>query len=425
MRFAIFVQQLNSLGGIERVAIEQLRIFRSRGCEITLLTEQPIITTKGLVKECPIVLCTTSAGAREKQLREVFLRTRPDLLILHGTAHKCSSVDTRVAEELGVPSVCVVHFPFNSNLALESEHNGWKLFIQQTRGKCCLATVSAVDALWWRALGCRAFHVQNPFVHPIGLDNVRRAEENGTTNIIWVGRQAEPKQPEAALMAFSRVHRLEPRTRLMMIGGTDKGWRFYKKLAKRLDCLDAVEFISERPDLNQYWRRADIHLLTSVVESFCLVWAEAKAASIPTVMYELPYLELAEDRRGYVAVEQHNVEALADALCDLVRNFARRQRMGIEAKASLENFNDEAVWESWRRLVDGLKGNDGYEVDATLKTIVSQVYGAYSFRKDKHQWEENMERDFRKLFGCSLRSFASLLSNALRVLRRVKSIFHG
>lgn len=420
MRILIFVQQLNSMGGIERVVIEHLRLFREHGVAIKLLVEKPITTTRELVQENEIVLSLDTAK-RKWQLEEIIKSFRPEAVIFHGTSHKLSSVDVSVVNSFAIPSICVVHFPFNSAMALESRYNGWVRFIGEVLDKCVLATVSRIDALWWRSLGCRAFHVQNPFVKPKNVDLSRRTVEDGTTNLIWVGRQAEQKQPSAALAAFARVHAVEPKTRMMMIGGSDAGWKPYKDEAKRLGCLEAVQFISERPDINEYWAKADIHLLTSVVESFCLVWAEAKAAAIPTVMYELPYLELAEDHRGYIAVDQRNVTALADAMLTLVRNPERRRAMGLDAKASLDLFNDEAVWTSWKKLFDALKSDEtGREVPEDFKTVVSQIYSAYAFRKEKHQWEENMEADFRRLTGGSLRPLARFLEHCVDVSRRLK-----
>lgn len=422
MKIAIFVQQLEFMGGVERVVLEQLRIFAAHGVELTLFVERPVRLMAHAV--CvPVVVLSKDGATRGKLWQESFDRSRPDMLIFHGVSHECAKSDITMAKKNGIPTIGVVHFAFPGNVALDGRGNSWRTFRENGADCTAFATVSRIDALWWRALGMRAFHVQNPFVHPKNADLSRRPGEDGTTNLIWVGRQAEPKQPSAALAAFARVHAAEPKTRLTMIGGSAAGWKPFRKAAARLGCADAVEFISERPDLNAYWEKAHIHLLTSVVESFCLVWAEAKAAAIPTVMYELPYLELAEDPRGYVAVEQRNIEALADAVLALVRDPERRRIMGEEAKESLAAFNDEAVWTSWQRLFEGLKTDtEGWDVPKDLKTVVEQIYAAYAFRKEKHQWEENMEADFRKLTRWSLRPFARFLERCVEMARKIKHV---
>lgn len=422
MKIFVFCQQLEFLGGIERVVIEQLRIFGEQHIDVTLLVDRPVVLMAGEVK-APIACLSAEESNRRDQLRTLLSEKRPEYIIFHGVSHQHAQSDIAIANESGVKSICVVHFAFPGNVALDGRGNSWKVFRENGAGCTAFATVSRIDSLWWRALGMRAFHVQNPFVKPKNADLSRRTGEDGTTNLIWVGRQAEQKQPSAALAAFARVYAVEPKTRLMMIGGSATGWDSYRAKAKRLGCLDAVEFISERPDLDECWAKADIHLLTSVCESFCLVWAEAKAAGIPTVMYELPYLELSEDPRGFIAVEQRNVAAFADAVLVLVRDKFRAKRMGDEAKLSLARFNDEAVWNSWKKLFESLgTEGSGREVPDDFKTVVTQIYSAYAFRKEKHQWEENMVEDFRKLTHCSMFHFARIMSKLVDWLRVAKRI---
>ena len=425
MQIAIFCQQLEFMGGIERVVLEQLRIFKAHGADVILLIDRQIDLMKDRVN-VPVYVLKCLEEGRKEQLETILKAEKPDLLIFHGVGHQGTASDIAVANSCGVANVCVIHFPFNSNVALDGSGNSWKAFREGGRDCTAYATVSAIDAMWWRGLGCRAFHVQNPFVHPqMNAEPSRRSREAGTTNLLWVGRQAEPKQPKPALAAFARAYSACPELRLTMVGGSDKGWRALRKEAKRLGCASAVRFLSERPDLNEEWMRADIHLLTSVCESFCLVWAEAKAAGIPTVMFEMPYLELAEDPRGYVAVEQRNIEALSDAIVSLAKDRERRLELGREARESLARFNDEAVWSSWMRLVDGLKTGCGREVLPEVRHIASQMYFAYSYRKEKHQWEEDMEHDFNLLTHCSLRPFAKLLAKLVGGIRAIKRKIRG
>lgn len=411
MKIFIFCQQLEYMGGIERVVLEQLRIFSECGVSVELLLERKLSLMSQKVT-CPWTVLPDETNVRQTMLKELFLAKKPDLIIFHGVSHSNGAYDAKIAAECGVRSVCVVHFSFLSNLALEGGvYSSWQDFITKGRPCVAFATVSAIDAVFWRALGKKAFHVQNPFVHPSErVVKIRRDGEDGAANLIWVGRLCEPKQPRSALDVFARAVCVCPRIQLTMVGGDVAGIRNLKKYARRLGILAKVKFVPESPDIDEYWAKADIHLLTSVCESFCLVWAEAKAAGIPTVMFELPYLELAADKRGYIAVEQRNVEALADAIVDLVRDVKKRQKMGREAQESLAPFNDEAVWQSWMRLFDGLDDpKAGTEVDSDLKTIVSQIYVATCYDKAVHRWPEEMADDWHRLTRTSMRHVANLL----------------
>lgn len=426
MKICIFAQQVEFMGGIERVALEQIKIFSVHGATVKMLLNSghgAMLDALG----CPVAIIPAKGHGRAAFLRDYFTLEKPDAIILHGESHRDFPDDMAIINECNIKSVCVAHFPFMTNIALLGTRNTWKAFIERTSACTAIATVSEIDAKFWRALGGKAFHVQNPFVHPpADALSVRKRGEGGTVNMIWVGRLVEQKQPEAALEAFALVAKARPAARLTMVGGDPQGIKRMARAAKRLGIADKTEFVPERPDISGYWAKADIHLLTSICESFCLVWAEAKAAGMPTVMFELPYLELAADPRGYVAVAQKDVKALADAAIALIDDAGRRERMGREARESLAPFNDDAVWESWTRLFAGLDDpSDGTGADADFKTVVTQIYAAVCHDKETHRWPEEMEADWMRLTHCSMRPFARFLHSAVSAVRKIKSKIRG
>ena len=427
MRIVIFCQQLEYMGGIERVVLEHLRIFTAKGLSVELLVDRPISLMKEYVS-CPWTVLPSNSKEREDVLENYLKTKRPDLLIFHGVSHEHSVQDVTIAEKNDIKSVCVIHFPFVSNLALSAgKYNSWHEFYSKGLGCTAFATVSAIDAVFWRGLGKKAFHVQNPFVHPSkNVEMSQRSGEDGTANLLWVGRLCEQKQPKSALAAFAQAMKKCPKITLTMVGGDVNGIKALQKEARRLGVLEKVEFVSERPDINEYWAKADIHLLTSICESFCLVWAEAKAVGIPTVMFELPYLELAEDKRGYIAVEQRNNEALAEAIVKVVNNGKLRLSMGKDAKESLSQFNDDAVWKSWERVFEGIKDpNAGLEVDSNLQTIVSQMYMAVCYDKEVHRWPEEMADNWQRLTRMSMRPIARGLECLVDTGRKIKAKIRG
>lgn len=416
------------MGGIERVVLEHLRIFSSQGADVELLLNRPPVLMKGVIK-CKYTILPDVESERHVQLSQYLQNYQPDLLIFHGVSHSFGKQDVRTANENCIKNVCVIHFPFMSNIALDGgEENSWKIFLENGRQCTAFATVSEVDAHFWRALGIKAFHVQNPFVHPsTSLQCLSHTGDSADdeVNIIWVGRICEQKQPKAALAAFALALKQFPHLSLMMIGGDAKSIKKLKKTAEELNIAGKVIFVPERPDINEYWVKADIHLLTSICESFCLVWAEAKAIGVPTVMYELPYLDLAKDKRGYIAVEPKNNKALANAIVDLAKNKEKRIAMGYDAKESLATFNDEAVWDSWMRLYDGLNEETaGGKVDEHLRIIVEQLYKALCHDKETHRWPERMENDFKRLTKCSMKSFANLLHGIVECTAKLKRKLH-
>ena len=374
MRLAIYTHNLADLGGIERVVREHLRIFAARGVDCKVFGEA----------NCEVVLSVVGKLRNEK-LKAFLQDFKPDYVILHGVAHPAAKDDIAIAKELGLKTIVICHFSFPSAMLLDGDEYANRNFLEGVRGADMVATVSGIDAKWWRAIGCRAMHVQNPFVHPRNAGVGRQPDEAGITNLLWVGRNAEQKQPNAALAVFTRLSEKIPNVHLTMVGGLDSGWNRIRKVAKKLGLDDKVTCWGQRDDLTEFWDKADLHLLTSVTESFCLVLAEAKAKGIPTAMFEIPFLELVESKEGLILAPQGDIEGLADKIAAVLANKPALEVLGKAAKKSLAPFNDDAVWASWQKIFVALESGDGgYEVPEDLKMIVAQQFFAWNRFCDKH-----------------------------------------
>lgn len=414
MNIGMFSEQLVFSGGVERVVRELFRIFDGHGCRgwaccSSGVSQQDI----GILPAGP---------ERLPYFRELIRRERPDCFVFHYVREATTALELiEVLREEGVPCVAVAHASFPSPLLLDNDEAYNRVFLTWCRQCDLVATVSAIDAQWWRALGCRALHVQNPFVHP----SVTVTDRSGRLprKALWVGRVAPPKKPERALAVWAEVVKSLPDAQLTMIGGDTKSWRGLKKLARKLGVANNVTFLSAQDDLSVLWQAADIHLLTSVTESFCLVLAEAKAWGIPTAMFEIPFLELVGAGQGLITRPQGDVDGLAAGIVELMQHPDQCRRLGAEAKASLEPFNDEAVWQSWQRVFDALKtGQGGTEIAPEVKTIVSQVNFAWDDFCDRNLWAVTFTRNWQLLCRGSWRPMAKLVASLVRLVRRVKAM---
>lgn len=414
MKVAIYVQQLCFQGGIERVVRELTRIFQSHQVECQ---------TFGSVG---VDFVLQSRGVERQQKLTQWLQTfQPDVCIFNGVVHREFNDDVAVLNRLGIPKVAVCHFSFPSMMLLDGDELANQVFLEGAKRCELVATVSAIDAQWWRALGCPAVHVQNPFVHPkMNAQHLSRSSETAPRKVLWVGRQAQQKQPSAALAAFAAVTRAIPDAHLTMIGGSDAGWKRFRQQAKRLGLTqDQVTFLSERDDISDFWEAADIHLLSSVTESFCLVLAEAKSWGKPTVMFEIPFLELVESGEGLISVPQGDIQALADGIIRLMKQPALCKQLGVSARESLKKFNDEAVWQSWQYAFQTLvEPSKKVSTSPELKIVASQIMFAWQDFYKRNFWAIRFVREWQLLFRCSLMPIARVVSMLVLGIRGVRSV---
>ena len=414
MRIAIFIRNLSVLAGIERVAYEQTRIFSAHGAECLLCGDA------GEGNVLPV-----NGEARRIALERLLGDFRPDVFILHFFMHAGFEDDIAVCRKLGVKTVVVSHFSFPSPLLLPCDGyaNIYRDFYAAAK-KCDVAsTVSAVDAQWWRGMGIRTLHVLNPFVHPaVNAGNTERHGEATVRHVLWVGRQSHEKQPELALSAFAEVLKQVPDAQLKMVGGANKYWKPMRKLANKLGIKAHVDFLAARKDLDELWDWADLHLLSSVTESFCLVLAEAKARGVPTVMFEIPFLELVQSGKGILVAPQGDTHALAQQMIRMMTEDGLCNRLGQEARDSIAPFNDNEVWESWGKVFKALEtGEGGYEVSPEVRTIVSQMIFAWSNFCDRNLWAVQFVDEWRRLFHFSFKPIARCLFAIVGGIRRLKA----
>lgn len=418
MKIGMYTAQLRYNGGVERVIKELFRIAGERGSQCFCLCEygRPHWDDVGGVECLP-----QDVAERQDFLKKWIERIQPDIFLIHYVKDEAYiHYDLDVLKLYKIPCIAVVHFSFPSPILLDGDETIHRTFSNWAKKCDGIATVSAIDSIWWSALGFRAFHVQNPFVMP-KKENIQRSVNYLPRKLLWVGRQDTPKRPEVAIYVLAEVLKAIPDAHLTMIGGSKKGWKRYQKLSKQLRSEKNITFIAERSDISDLWKEADIHLLTSITESFCLVLAEAKAWKKPTAMFEIPFLELVGSGKGLLVAKQGAIEELAKKIVQLMNDSKRYCEMANDAFESLTPFNDDAVWESWQKVFQSLNTEKApQEVSNELKQIVSQITLAWDDYCERNLWRVEFTKDWNLLFRVSLKPVAQWVKGLVTVLRQFK-----
>jgi L-malate glycosyltransferase len=114
---------------------------------------------------------------------------------------------------------------------------------------------------------------------------------------------------------------------------------------------DAVRFFGATTDVATILRQADLLLMTSVVESFCVAAAEAMACGIPVVATRVGGLAelVADGTSGHLfPVGAHALAA--DAVVELLARPALRRRVGSAARRQAARFACEKIVPRYERL---------------------------------------------------------------------------
>lgn len=119
---------------------------------------------------------------------------------------------------------------------------------------------------------------------------MRRYTGGGWTNIVFVGRIAPNKRHENLIKAFYYYKKINPKSRLILVGSYSGMENYYERLLKYTKALELDDVIfTGHIKFNQilaWYRAADVFLCMSEHEGFCVPLAEAMFFGVPIIAYD-------------------------------------------------------------------------------------------------------------------------------------------
>jgi len=196
------------------------------------------------------------------------------------------------------------------------------------------------------------------FVHGVGVDLERFSiapeseasvrEELGLGDqdavVTCVGEFTSTKNHAFLLTAWRRIAREEPRAHLLLIG--DGRLREAMEREVNKEGLSNVHFLGFRRDVPQLLQVTDIFVLPSRREGLPRSIMEAMAAGKPVVATNVRgSRDLVEHGVTGFLVELGDVEGLAQALVQLIRDPKLRQKMGEAGRAKIRDYSLDRVFD--------------------------------------------------------------------------------
>jgi glycosyltransferase involved in cell wall biosynthesis len=344
-------------GGIERVLSLLLPLWVQMGYRVILVTEEPPCAKDYELPEG--VARVVIPRAAESQGKNYALRAQAwqalieryeiDTVIYHKWFDEILFWDTCLFNALRCNVIVESHGAF-SILFYDRRPARYKL-IKTMRMVDAVVVLSRTYREFWKNF-CPAYYIPNPTTLS---PKSECATPNGQT-LLWVERLSYEKRPEDVIRAMQRIARQSPQAHLVMVGAgeSEADTEKLQVLIRQLGLQEKITLAGYHIDVAPYYRQAAVLLMTSMFEGFPMVLAEAKSYGVPTVMYDLPYLEMVKDARGVVTVPQEDVDALADATVRLLQDEGARQEAARQARASAEDFAAIDLKAAWQNVFDAV-----------------------------------------------------------------------
>jgi glycosyltransferase involved in cell wall biosynthesis len=216
----------------------------------------------------------------------------------------------------------------------------------------------------WELLLAGADKSKSFVVHPFhNIDRLHEIEPDATVletyngrtvNILMVGRVAPNKGHISLIEAFATYHRnYNPDSRLLIVGKEPEHLESYssslRKLVSRLHLDSAIVFtgcVSDK-QLKAYYLVADVFMITSDHEGFCVPLVEAMALKIPIVACASTAITGTVGKAGLVWKER-NSHLLAESINFLVKNESLSMGLGLMGLRRYEQlYTNEKIEEAF------------------------------------------------------------------------------
>lgn len=337
-------------GGVERVISRLMGVFRESGFGVVLFTDHNSSTEKEYTIPQGVIRCILPS--RDifpyqwiMEMAKNLKRYNVGVLCNHDSVSECVFYLGLLAKESGIVFLNELHNHFS---VYNYSNDQFRVLFSHVD---CLVTLSESDNSYWRSLGFTSKYIPNP----VCLPENRTKRDNIFHSILWIGRLSQfQKNIYDIVDVMDTIRKINSQIHLRVVGMADDT-RIYDELLARIEEADlgeSIELCGYDTDVTRYYRTSDLMIMTSSFEGFSMTLAEAMGHGLPTVMYELPYLELVKAKKGYVAVRQGDSEAMALEVCRLIADNKELQRLSDEAIENIENFKKVDLVREWKEVFD-------------------------------------------------------------------------
>ena len=355
-RAVVFINDMNSAGGIQRMAVNLVRDLKPWYDTILLSVEplrRPAFYEAGL--DFRSLNYIRNASSRSELLRDLVLAGwKLRRFVLE------NQIDTVIAVWYDWSSVVALALPRSvkkigwEHIEYGEARASWR-WIRSKAYRYLDAVVSLTqeDCLAYKLISRRVCCIPNY------VEAVDRSPPVARENILLtVGHLISRKGIDRLLWALKQPLQENPSWKLVVVGGGEKGhadWGYLdwvSTLMQLLQLQDRVEFYPATDKINEWYRRASIYVMGSRSEGLPMVLIEAKAHGLPIVSFDCPTgpKEIIHSGVDGFLVDNDSY-AFGEGVSSLMRDAELRDRMGTAGVKDVERrFLMHPVIQEWVNL---------------------------------------------------------------------------
>ena len=174
-----------------------------------------------------------------------------------------------------------------------------------------------------------------------------RKYSDGKKNLIFVGRIAPNKKQEDVIRAFYHYKKLNPKSRLILVGSYSGMENYYNRLVKYAAALglkDDVVFTGhiKFSAILAFYRIADVFVCMSAHEGFCVPLAEAMFFDVPIVALDTSAISDTLGGSGFL-VDDNDPVFVSRVIDRVLNDEALRNELISGQRRRLKDFSYEKI----------------------------------------------------------------------------------
>lgn len=345
MKIMYVVHSLGHMGGAEKVLVTLANYFASKENEviITILSDDKIIFE--LDKKIKILNYhqkKKSFFRQIKYIRESIRICEPDIVIGFITS---TNILTTIAAKLErIPVILSEHTSYDE--AFYNKHGQVSTIVWQLLRRILypmadkLLILTNEDKPKYHYVD-KIEIIPNPLVLKHMHNNIQR--EN---IILGVGRLHEVKGFDMLIRAFSKINREGWK---LVIAGEGSERNTLETLINRLNIADKVELPGLIDDMELYYKKSSIYVLSSRSEGYPGGLCEAMGYGCASIAFNCPTgpKEIISHKENGFLVQANDIDKLGIAIQNLIDNKKIREKLGMNAKKISDQLKIETIGTRW------------------------------------------------------------------------------
>lgn len=189
-------------------------------------------------------------------------------------------------------------------------------------------------------------------------------EQNPLTakSVIFVGRAEYEKGPDRLIEVWKLVAEKHPDWTVRMFC-TGAMLEQLQDQVKGYELEQQVLFMPPTKDMEREYLNSSMCLMTSRFEGFPVVLQEAMGCGLPCLSFNCPSgpRHIITDNEDGFLVENGDIKAMADKVCELIEHENLRRQMGNKAKQNIARYSEEKIMGQWKDLFEELVNRNGHD----------------------------------------------------------------